>query len=99
MLADGGRIAAAMGSEDQGGLGELGAGLQQAVELSALLQLVEPPDGGDDPLSAAAVLPAVLDDLQIDVRAGSFLAEEHGGLRAGLGDATMNLTHIPAKCQ
>ncbi len=76
------RVALPMRGEHHHGFGELGPRLQQAVELAALLQLIQPSHGGDDALLAAAFFPAVLDDLQIDVVAGSFLAEEHGGLLA-----------------
>ena len=43
--------------------------------------------------------PAILDDLEIDVRPGSFLAEEHGGLRAVLRIATMIISVSLAYCQ
>ena len=73
--------------------------MQQAVELSSLLQFIEPPQGSDDALPTASPDPLVLDDLEVDSAAGSFLAEEHGGLRARLVDATMNLSNTSDKCQ
>ena len=96
---DGRRLALAMRRQDHHGFSELGPRLEQAVELSAFLQLIQASHGGDDPLFAAAFFPAILDDLQIDVFAGTFLSEEHGGLRAGFVVATMILHHIVITCQ
>ena len=73
--------ACAESSEDR--LGQAGARDQQGVELAALLELIESPQGGDDPLPGAAVLPAVLDDLEVGAWAGGLGAEEHGALRVG----------------
>ena len=56
------------------------------------LELIQTPHGGDDALFAAALFPAVFDDLQIDVVPGAFLSEEHGGLPAVFSIATMTIT-------
>jgi hypothetical protein len=46
-----------------------------------------------------AFFPAILHDLQIDVIPRSFLAEEHGGLRAVFRVATMIISVSPMYCQ
>ncbi len=61
-------------------LGKPGAGGQQGVELAGLSQHIESPQGGDDALLHAPVVPFVVDDLQILVLAGPLAADEHGGL-------------------
>ena len=38
---------------------------QQSVELTAFLELVEPPQSGNDPLPGTTILPTVLDDLKV----------------------------------
>jgi hypothetical protein len=38
--------------------------------LSGLLELIEPSQGGDDPLAWSSVFPAVLDDLEVGASAG-----------------------------
>ncbi len=69
--------------EQQDGWGEAGARGQQGIELPALLEVVEPPQRGDDPLSGASALPAVLDDLEVGAWAGGLGPEERGVLVAG----------------
>ena len=88
-----------MRTEHHHGFGELGSRLEQAVELAALLQLIEPTHRGNDALLAPPFFPAILDDLEIDVRPGSFLAEEHGGLRAVFRVATMTIFISLDYCQ
>src|SRR6516164_8292124 len=72
-----------MVGQDQDRLGQAGTGEEQGVELTALLELVESPQGGYDALPGAAVLPAVLDDLEVGTRSRGLGAEEHGALRGG----------------
>jgi hypothetical protein len=66
---DGGEMAFGVGREEEDGLGESCARDQQGVELSGLLELVESPERGDDPLLGSSVLPAVLDDLEVGASA------------------------------
>ena len=80
---DGGEPALGVLGDQQDRLGQAGAGGEQGVELAGLLELIEPPEGGDDALARAAALPAVLDDLEIGAWAGRLGAEEHGALRCG----------------
>lgn len=51
--------------------------------MSGLLEVIEPSQGGEDPLSGASLLPAVLDDLEIGAWTGGLGTEEHGGLVFG----------------
>ena len=67
--------------EQQDRAGQAGAGGEQGVELAALLELIEPSQGGDDALPGAAALPAVLDDLEVGAGTGGLGAEEHGALQ------------------
>ncbi len=60
---DGRELALAMLGEHENRAGQAA---QQGVELAALLELVELSQGGDDPLSGASPLPAVLDDLIVE---------------------------------
>ena len=69
-----------MSRKNHAGLGKLCPALQQAIELAVALQLIEPPDGSDDTLPAPAFFPVILDDLEINVIAGTLLAEKHDGL-------------------
>ena len=80
---DGGQPALGVLGDQQDRLGQAGAGGEQGVELAGLLELIEPPEGGDDALAGAAALPAVLDDLEVGAGAGGLGAEEHGALRCG----------------
>ena len=75
---DGGELALGVSREEQDGLSEASTRDQQGVELSGLLELIESPEGGDDPLAWSSVLPAVLDDLEVGASAGLLGAEEHG---------------------
>src|SRR6516164_553580 len=72
-----------MVGQDQDRLGQAGPGDQQGLELTALLEVVESPQGGHDALPGAAVLPTVLDDLEVGAGAGCLGTEEHGALRSG----------------
>ena len=72
-----------MGREQQGRLGQPGARGEQGIELAGLLEVIEPPQGGDDPLAGASVLPAVLDDLEVGAWPGGLGPEEHGALVPG----------------
>jgi hypothetical protein len=76
--------ALSMSTDHHHGFGEAGSRLQQALETSVLLQPIEASQRGDDALPASAVFPAIFHDLEIDVIAGHFLSEEHGGLPADL---------------
>jgi hypothetical protein len=62
---DGGELSLGVSREQQDGLGQSSPRSQQGIELSALLELIESSQGGDDPLSGASLLPAVLDDLEV----------------------------------
>ena len=80
---DGRELALGVSREEEDRLGQPCARDQQGVELATLLQSVEPPQGGDDPLSGPAILPAVLNDLEVGAWSGGFGAEEHGALVSG----------------
>src|SRR5512142_2613436 len=81
--SDGGELPLGVSREEEDWLGQPCARDQQGVELATLLQLVESPQGGDDPLSGPAILPAVLDNLEIGAWSGGLGAEEHGVLVFG----------------
>jgi len=85
--------------EHQSSFGELGSRLQQAIQLPALLEFIQPSHRGDDSLLTTSLDPLVLDDLKVNVIAGTLLAEEHGGLLAELIIATMRLPLLAAICQ
>src|SRR5262249_9951263 len=51
--------------QEQDRLGQTGTGDKQSIELTTLPELVESPQGGNDALAGAPVLPAVLDDLEV----------------------------------
>src|SRR5208283_5331703 len=74
-------LAAVERVEHDGLVGEARARAQQALQLPALLQLVDPPEGGDHLLANGCALAPALDDLQIGATAGRLLAEIHGGDR------------------
>jgi hypothetical protein len=80
---EGGELPFGVSREEEDGLSEAGARDEQGVELSGLLELVESPECGDDPLPWSPVLPAVLDDLEVGASSGLLGAEEHGGLVVG----------------
>ena len=52
---------------------------QQALQLPAFLQFVDPPEGRDHLLAHRRALAPALDDLQIGAAARGLLAEIHGG--------------------
>ena len=56
---------------------------QEGIELAAVAELIEPAQGGDDPLPGATAFPAVLNDLEIGAGPGGLGAEEHGDLPVG----------------
>src|SRR5512135_224111 len=80
---DGRELSLGVSREEEDRLGQPCARDQQGVELATLLQLVESPQGGEDPLSGPAILPAVLNDLEIGAWSGGLGAEEHGALVVG----------------
>src|SRR5262249_16842209 len=80
---DGGELPPGMGREQEDGLRQPCPRGQQGVELATLLEVVEPPEGGEDPVAGSAALPAVLDDLEVGAGAGGLGPEEHGALVFG----------------
>src|SRR5262245_37654258 len=80
---DGRELSFGVGRDQEDGPGEAGARGQEGIELAGLLEVVEPPEGGDDPLPGSAFLPAVLDDLEVGAGAGGLGSEEHGALVSG----------------
>src|SRR5271166_2622371 len=60
-------------------VGEARARAQQALQLPALPQLVDPPERGDHLLADRAALAPALDDLQIGATVRGLFAEIHGG--------------------
>jgi hypothetical protein len=80
---DGGELSFGVGREQEDGLSQASPRGQQGIELASLLPLVEPSQGGDDPLSGSPALPAVLDDLEVGTWAGGLGPEEHGALVFG----------------
>src|SRR5512135_3937635 len=82
-VVNGGELALGVGREEEDGLGQPCARDQQGVELAGLLQLVESPQGGEDPLPGSPALPAVLDDLEVGACTGGLGPEEHGALEVG----------------
>jgi hypothetical protein len=77
---DGGELAVGVSGEEEDGLGQACSRDQQGIELTALLELIESSQGGDDPLAGSPVLPAVLDDLEVSAWPGRLGSEEHGAL-------------------
>ena len=80
---DGRELALGMLGEHEDRASQAGSGDEQGVELAALLELIEPSQGGDDPLPGAPPLPAVLNDLEVGTRSRGFRTEEHGALQCG----------------
>ena len=70
-------IALAMSIEHHDGLGEACTGLQESIELSVFLKLIESTEGGNDVLFRFSFFPVVLDNLQINAFAGFLLPEKH----------------------
>lgn len=77
---DGGELALGVRRDEHDVLRQACTGDEQGVKLPGLLELVEPPEGGDNALSWPAGLPAVLDDLEVGARLGGLDPEEHGVL-------------------
>ena len=73
------RLAAVERIEHDRLLGKARPRAQQALQLPARLQLVDPPERRDHLLADRRALAPALDDLQIGATAGGFLAEVHGG--------------------
>ena len=61
-------------------MGQASSRDQKGIELAAVAELIEPAQGGDDPLPGATAFPAVLDDLEVGAGSGGLGAEEHGDL-------------------
>src|SRR5271157_6171006 len=80
---DGRELALGMLGEQEDRAGQASTRGEQGVELAALLELIESTEGGDDQLSGASALPAVLDDLEVGTGSGGLGAEEHGALQSG----------------
>jgi hypothetical protein len=80
---DGREPALGMLGEQQDRAGQSGTRDEQSVELAAGLELIEPSQGGYDPLPGASALPAVLDDLKVRTGSRGLGAEEHGALQSG----------------
>src|SRR5262249_44434798 len=82
LATQGGDVAGRAGGEQQRLLREASAGSEQGFQAAVLLEAVEAAQSGDHTLAGAAVVPVVLDDLQVAAWAGWFDAEEHAwGLR------------------
>ena len=73
-------LAAAVLGKDRQPLDEPRPRLEQRLEASGLLKLLEPPEGGEDALARTSLLPAILDQLDVGVALGALDAEEHGRL-------------------
>jgi hypothetical protein len=74
-------VALLMSGENEEFLGEACAGPEESVDGAALLEFVEPAEGGEDRLLRAAVAPVVFDELKVGTWARLLGAEEHGDLR------------------
>jgi len=59
-------------------LGKSGKGAYQVLDLSLLLDLIHPSDGGNNPLDGSGAFPAVLDDLEVFILTGFFHSRKHG---------------------
>src|SRR5271157_4077009 len=60
--ADDGQAALCVGGEDHDRVGQASPRDQEGIELAAVAELIEPAQGGDDPLPGATAFPAVLND-------------------------------------
>ena len=72
-----------VGREEEDRTSESRPRSEQGVELAGLLELFEPPQGGDDALPGPAPLPVVLDNLEVGACPGGLGAEEHGDILEG----------------
>src|SRR5574337_1443119 len=77
--ADRRRLAPVERVEHDGLVGEPRPRAQQPLQLSARLQVLDPPERGDHLLADRRALAPALDDLQIGAAARGLLAEIHGG--------------------
>jgi hypothetical protein len=68
------------GGEQHDLIAETGAGGEQAGQCAGGSELVGAAKGGNDVLAMHAILPTVLDDLQVGAGPGGLEAEEHGTL-------------------
>src|SRR5574337_1601864 len=73
------RLAPVEGVEHDGLVGEPRPRAQQPLQLSARLQVLDPPERGDHLLADRRAIAPALDDLQIGAAARGLLAEIHGG--------------------
>ncbi len=72
------RLASSDGVDDNGFGGEAGARAQQALQLPALAQILDPSERGDDLLAHRGAFATAFDDLEIGAAAGGSLTEIHG---------------------
>jgi hypothetical protein len=77
---DGRELALGVSPEEEDGRGEACPRDQEGIELAGLLELIESSRGGNAPLPGSAVLPSVLDDLEVSSWPGGLGSEEHGAL-------------------
>jgi len=69
-----------VGTQDHEGLGVPCPGGEQGVQVACFPELVESPQGTQDPLAAPAVYPLVFHHLQVGIAFGLLFPEEHGAL-------------------
>jgi hypothetical protein len=72
------RLAGGMGVQHRQALAMAQPRAHQPIQLTALLQQVQPTQGGNDLLADFLPLSDAMGNLQISVAAGGFDAEEHG---------------------
>ena len=73
------RLAGSDGVDDNGFGGEAGARAQQALQLPALAQILDPSERRDDLLAHRGAFATAFDDLEIGAPARGFLTEIHDG--------------------
>jgi len=77
--------------DQQGGLGEPGAGLQQGLELASGLEVADTAERGQHALARGGTVTGVLHQLQVATRSGWLDAEEHAAPRIGTAWIARNL--------